>query len=304
MWLDRVISWVFPTLPFQGASWYPLWHAKERDGCLNRDRILYPTIVVAYLGHYVLFDRVMHLQPIEFWLAFRVSMTAVAWLTSACYFAPQFYRRSYYKVPAMIAGLAFCYSQARVLVWYEGSLYFYAFGFVIVSTVALRLSIAQSLFYACFVIACQWSSFYEAGIETPILVSATAITLIFVVFARSGYSAELRYFHADQQNIQNQKKIIELNIEFADRIRAFLPRQISSRLFHYVEDRKMTILQAIEEVLRPRRRDIACMFSDIRGFTRSTQGLGDAFLDEMVIPNVKECTLAIERNGGIPRKIG
>jgi class 3 adenylate cyclase len=204
----------------------------------------------------------------------------------------------------MIAGLAFCYFQARVLVWYEGSLYFYAFGFVIVSTIALRLSVAQSLLYAGLVIACQWASFLEAGIEAPLLFSATAITLIFVVFGRSGYSADLKYYDADQQNIQNQRKIIELNIEFADRIRAFLPREISSRLFHYVEDRKMTILQAIEEVLRPRRRDIACMFSDIRGFTRSTQGLGDAFLDEGVIPNVKECTLAIERNGGIPRKIG
>lgn len=304
MWLDRAISWVFPTLPFQGAAWYPLWQAKERDGFLKLARILYPLIGVAYLGHYIFFDRVMHLQPIEFWLTFRVSMAAIAWLTSACYFAPWFYQRRYYKLPAMIAGLAFCYSQARVLVWYEGSLYFYAFGFVIVSTVALRLSVAQSLLYAGMIIACQWASFIEASIETPLLFSASAISLIFVVFARSGYSAELRYFHADQQNIQNQRKIIELNIEFADRIRAFLPREISARLFHYVEDRKMTILQAIEEVLRPRRRDIACMFSDIRGFTRSTQGLGDAFLDETVIPNVKECTLAIERNGGIPRKIG
>ena len=66
----------------------------------------------------------------------------------------------------------------------------------------------------------------------------------------------------------------------------------------------MTILQAIEEVLRPRHREIACLFSDIRGFTRATQGKGDAFLDEGVIPNVRECTYAVERSGGIPRKIG
>ncbi len=128
--------------------------------------------------------------------------------------------------------------------------------------------------------------------------------LIFIIFARSGYAAEVKYFKANQENIENQRRIIELNIEFADRIRAFLPKEISSRLFRYVEERRMTILQSIEEVLRPRRRDIACLFSDIRGFTRATQGNGEIFLDEGVIPNVKECTYAIERCGGIPRKIG
>jgi class 3 adenylate cyclase len=304
MWLDRAISWVFPTLSFQGAAWYPLWEAKERDGFLKLARILYPLVGAAYIAHYMFFDRVMHLEPIEFWFRFRVSMTTIAWLTSAFYLIPSLYQWSLYKLPAMLAGAVFCYFQARVLVWYEDTLYFYAFGFVIVATVVLKLSIAQSLVYAVLVIASQWASFNEAGIESPLLFSATAISLIFVVFARSGYSAEIKYFNANQQNIESQRKIIELNIEFADRIRAFLPREISTRLFHYVQDRRMTILQAVEEVLRPRRRDIACLFSDIRGFTRSTQGLGDIFLDEGVIPNVKECTLAIERNGGIPRKIG
>ena len=204
----------------------------------------------------------------------------------------------------MLAGVIFCYYQARVLVSYEGGLYFYAFAFVIVATVVLRLSIAQSLVYAGALIASQWHSYLEAGIRAPLLFSATAISLIFIVFARSGYAAELKYFKANQENIENQRRIIELNIEFADRIRAFLPKEISSRLFRYVKERSITILQAIEEVLRPRHREIACLFSDIRGFTRSTEGKGDVFLDEGVIPNVKECTYAVERSGGIPRKIG
>ena len=246
----------------------------------------------------------MKLEPLEFWFQFRMSMFAIAILTTAFYFVPTLYSIRYYKVPAMIAGAIFCYFQARVLIWYEGSLYFYAFGFVIVATVALRLSIVPSLIYGSLLIGSQWASYLDAGIGVPLLFSATAITLIFIVFARSGYSAEIRYFKANQQNIENQRRIIELNIEFADRIRAFLPKEISSRLFRYVEEKHMTILQAIEEVLRPRQRDIACLFSDIRGFTRSTQGKGDVFLDEGVIPNVKECTYAVERSGGIPRKIG
>jgi class 3 adenylate cyclase len=301
---DRIISWVFPSLTLQGTPWYPLWEMKERRDFLILARILFLFVAAAYVAHYFFFDRVMKLEPLEFWFQFRMSMTVVALLTAVFYFTPALYDVKYYKMPAMIAGALFCYFQARVLVWYEGGLYFYAFAFVIVATVVLKLSIAQSLTYAGALITAQWHSYIEADIGVPLLFSATAISLIFIVLARSGYAAELKYFRANQENIENQRKIIELNIEFADRIRAFLPKEISSRLFRYVEERRMTILQAIEEVLHPRHREISCLFSDIRGFTRATQGKGDIFLDEGVIPNVKECTYAVERCGGIPRKIG
>jgi class 3 adenylate cyclase len=304
MWLDRIIAWVFPTIALEGTPWLQLWQANQRRDFIVRARLLYLIVGLAYVGHYLFFDRVMKLEPIEFWFQFRMSMLLLAWVTAGFYFVPALYGLRYYKLPAMIAGAVFCYFQARVLVWYEGSLYFYAFAFVIVATVALSFSIVQSIAYAALLIGSQWHSYLEANIGTPLLFSATAITLIFIVFARTGYAAEVKYFKANQQNIENQRRIIELNIEFADRIRAFLPKEISSRLFRYVEEKRMTILQAIEEVLRPRQRDIACLFSDIRGFTRATQGKGEVFLDEGVIPNVKQCTYVVEGCGGIPRKIG
>jgi class 3 adenylate cyclase len=55
--------------------------------------------------------------------------------------------------------------------------------------------------------------------------------------------------------------------------------------------------------LRPRKQNIACLFSDIRGFTEGSKDL-DAFIRDSVLPNVKESTNAIEIYGGIPRKIG
>jgi class 3 adenylate cyclase len=203
----------------------------------------------------------------------------------------------------MISGAVFCYFQAKVLLWFEGSVYFYAFGFVIITTVIQKISILKSLAYALALIAIQWSLFIEAGLEPPLLYSATAVALVFVTFARSGYLSEVRYYVANQQNIETQTRIIEMNVEFTDRLRAFLPEEIAGRLFRYVEEQKMSILQAIEEVLRPKEKVVSCLFSDIRGFTKSTQNVGD-FLNDAVIPNVKECTNAVEANGGIPRKIG
>jgi hypothetical protein len=86
-------------------------------------------------------------------------------------------------------------------------------------------------------VVAQWPSFVEAGIGVPLLASAVASTFVFIMFARSGYATELNFFRANHENLESQRQIIELNIEFSDRIRAFLPREISSRLFRYVEER-------------------------------------------------------------------
>ena len=120
---------------------------------------------------------------------------------------------------------------------------------------------------------------------------------------RSRYSDEVRHFLAVQQNLQAQKEVIELTIEFSDRIRALLPKEISTRLTHHLSQEGLTVLQAMDEVLSPRKKRISCLYTDIRGFTRGTKDL-DNYIGGAVIPNVKECTLPIEENHGIPRKIG
>jgi class 3 adenylate cyclase len=266
-------------------------------------KIIYPIIACAYVAHFYLFDKPMNLQPMAHWQYFRLSMAGVSVATWLFYTSRTFVQARWYKLPAICTGAVICYFQARVLVWYDASVYFYAFGFVIVAAILLRLGIALSVLYAACIIASQWSSFVEAGLDRPLLYSASVISLIFVVLARSSYSAEVKYFRASQENIDNQRQLIELNIEFTDRLRAFLPKEISRRLFGYVEERRMTILQAIEEVLRPKQKQITCLFSDIRGFTKKTKSAA-SFVDEGVIPNVRKCTQVIEANGGIPRKIG
>jgi class 3 adenylate cyclase len=250
-----------------------------------------------------MFDKVVGLEPIEFWFRFRMSMAGLAGLLFAFYLSPRCCSIRFYKLPSMIAGAVFCYFQAKVLVWYGDSIYFYAFGMVIIATFVHKTSVLKSLAYATFLIAIQWGAFLEAGLELPLLYSATAVTLMFLIFARSGHVSEIRYYAANQQNVETQTRIIEMNVEFTDRLRAFLPEEIARRLFRYVEEQKMSILQAIEEVLRPKEKVVSCLFSDIRGFTKSTQDVGN-FLNDAVIPNVKECTHAVEANGGIPRKIG
>ncbi len=301
--LEKTLVWLFPTLHLQGTPWLRLWLERERTDFVRIARILYPLISVAYLLHFFLFDLPMNLQPIEHWRYFRTSMSGLAFATFLFYCSNNFIQSRWYKLPAAIMGAVICHFQARVLVWYEESVYFYAFAFVILATIMLRTGVAIGLAYATTLFAVQWSSYIEVELDEPLLYSATVISSLFILMARSTQAAEVKYFSAAQENVANQRRLIELNIEFTSRLRAFLPREISRRLFGYVENQHMTVLQAIEEVLRPRHKDIACLFSDIRGFTKSTQGTS-TYVDEGVIPNVRRCAQAIEDHGGIPRKVG
>ncbi len=85
MWLDRIISWFFPTIALEGTPWLHLWESNHRRDFVLRARILYFLVGLAYVAHYMFFDRVMGLQPIEFWFRFRMSMSCLACLTASFY---------------------------------------------------------------------------------------------------------------------------------------------------------------------------------------------------------------------------
>jgi class 3 adenylate cyclase len=97
--------------------------------------------------------------------------------------------------------------------------------------------------------------------------------------------------------------MIEMNIEFSDRIRSFLPKEISTRLTSQLAEADLSVPDAVKRVLTPATRTIACLFTDIRGFTNGTKG-GDSFIYDGVIPNTSLCSALIEKYRGIPRKIG
>jgi class 3 adenylate cyclase len=94
-----------------------------------------------------------------------------------------------------------------------------------------------------------------------------------------------------------------MNIEFSDRIRSFLPKEISDRLTRQLAETELSVPDAVKRVLTPATRTIACLFTDIRGFTKGTKG-GDSFIYDGVIPNTSLCSALIEKYRGIPRKIG
>jgi class 3 adenylate cyclase len=299
---DMILVYCLPQVLLEGTPWLTAWKERERKDFETLARIFFPLSAVLYAAHYFLFDRPMELEPSEHWLKFRVSMAALSTAAFIFYLSP-LSRGPFYRLPAVIASLAFCYSQARVTVWYPEAPWLYCFLFVGICTLVLRTSLLKSLLFAAAAIFLQVPSLIESGVPEPTLASAVFVTMILIVASRSGYVGDIRYFLLNQQNIDTQRKNIELNIEFTDRIKSFIPGEIARRLDLFLQNRNATVLQAIDEVLRPRKRQIACLFSDIRGFTEASKEL-DTFIGDLVLPNVKACTSAIDESGGVPRKIG
>ncbi|MGI9328720.1 MAG: adenylate/guanylate cyclase domain-containing protein [Pseudomonadales bacterium] len=299
---DKFISYIFPLSLLEGTPWLRAWKDKEREDFVAVARIFFPVAALLYLGHFVFFDLAMGLEPKSFWLKFRASMATVAMVATLFYLTP-WCKKRFYRAPAIIVCLLFCYFQGRVVVWYPEAPWLYCFLFVGICSLLLKASIVISAMFAAVAISLQWASLLEANIAVPVISSAAAVTLILILASRSGYTAEIRYFLLSQQNIASQKKNIEMNIEFTDRIKSFIPGEIAKRLEEHLSSGRMTVLQAIDEVLRPKKQNVACLFSDIRGFTEASKDL-DEFIGELVLPNVKACTSAIDENGGVPRKIG
>lgn len=279
-----------------------MWEEKERATFTLICRFFFPIAGLLYVGHFYFYDLAMGLEPTQKWFTFRMSVAALSFLTFAFYASPLASSR-FHKVPAIITTWVFCYTQSLVTTWWDGTPWLFSFVFTTGAVMVIRSSPLNSIALASLIIATQTPPLIEAGVPLSSIISTGFVCLIVLLVVRTSYMADIRNFVLNQENIAAQKKIIELNIEFADRLRAFIPKVIASRLEDYINQNRLTVLQAAVEVLKARRTNVACLFSDIRGYTQGSKDL-DSFVTNSVLPEMKACSDKVEDYAGIPRKVG
>ena len=301
-WIETTITYLFPTILLEGKPWRSMWEEKERASFVLISRYLFFLAGIGYVGHYFFYDKLMDLQPIDKWFAFRMGAAGISFATLIYYFSPLAKSR-FHKLPAIITCWVYCYTQAMVTTWWDGTPWLFSFVFVTGVVMTFRLSPLNSITIASLIIATQTPSLIESGVPLSSIVSAGFVTLLVLMVVRTAHIADIRNFVLNQENVAAQKQIIELNIEFADRVRAFIPKVIAKRLEDYVTQNRLTVLQAAVEVLKARKTNVACLFSDIRGYTQGSKDL-EAFVNKSVLPEMKACSDKVEEHLGIPRKIG
>lgn len=301
-WIETAISYLFPAVLLEGKPWRAMWEEKERSTFVLIARFFFPIAGSLYVGHYFFYDVPMGLEPLDRWFTFRMSVAALSFGAFIFYTSP-LSRKSYYKAPAVIACWIYCYTQSLVTTWWDGTPWLFSFVFTVGAVMVVRTSPLKSIVLATLIIATQTPALLTAGVPLTSIVSTGFVCLILLMAVRTSHLADIRNFALNEENVAAQKKIIELNIEFADRLRAFIPKVIASRLETFVSRNRLTVLQAAVEVLRARKTNVTCLFSDIRGFTKGSKDL-EAFVSNSVFPEMKACSDTVEEYCGIPRKVG
>ncbi len=301
-WFESVIVWMFPTILVDGTPWHRMWEEKDKESFLLVSRFFFPLASIAYIGHYFFYDIPNNLEPIEDWMAFRIFMASFSFATFMFYIS-SFTRIGWYRLPAILTCWLICVSQAYVALVHGLESWVFCYILIALTALSLRMSAFKSSLFVVVTVLSQAPILLEAGIPVSYIFTGFVVTMVFTLVVRSSLLSEVKSFLLNQENIAAQKKIIELNLDFSERLRSFIPRVIAQRLENYVEHERMTVLEASIEVLAPRKIDVACLFSDIRGYTQGSKEL-DEFISQSVIPEVKACSDAIEDLQGIPRKIG
>ena len=301
-WFESFVAYLFPTILIEGEEWRAQWKESERESFIVIARIFFPFVSLGYVLHYFLFDKPMGLEPLDHWFKFRM-ITAGALLVCFAFYLSPIAKHRFYKVPTVIMAGVLCTSQAYVAKWYGLEAWVFCFLFVLAGVLVLRSTALKSLVFAILVIAIQTPILIDADVALSNIISGAIVTIMITLAIRSAYLSDVRHFLLNQQHNEDQRRINELSIEFSNRIASFIPKVIANRLDAYVNRDRMSVLEASVEALKAKQCDIACLFSDIRGYTQGSKHL-DSFVNESVLPEVKLCADAVENRSGIPRKIG
>ncbi|MBX9767877.1 MAG: hypothetical protein K2X47_11445 [Bdellovibrionales bacterium] len=293
-----LIELLTPKILVRATAYGMAWEQKERDRFLSVIKPALIIMMIGYVGHHYFVDRPQNLE----WGTYRFSMAALALVTYL------FYRSSYariwslYRVPAIVTFTTFCISQSMTIEWYSKVPYLYSYVYVFIVTWILQLGVGASLAFAASIMFFQWPYNLHSGEAPAMLLSAGFVSLALIAFVRIGMKTEIQLFIAGRREMEAQQKTIELELEFTDQILRFLPKEIVRRIRYLMSDYKMSVLQAVDEVLRLRSARVAALFSDIRGFTRLSREFSD-FQQNVVAPNMKESVSIAEKYEGVPRQI-
>jgi len=298
--LEKVLIWLFPRLQLEGTPFYEGWHNQERILDVRFWRYLFFALALVSIAK----GQFMPPAPTPVkWAQQHWALATLCFATAAAYCLPAILRARAYRYPAAISLLVFCYLVAGTMVGFGKEHYLVTFIVIIVAAWCLRTSVFSSVCFVAAAIYLQWDYSHLAGVSQAVAVSFSSGVVVFVAIARSDYAGRIRYYVAEQTMLATQEQAIEISIEFSDRIRAFLPKEISNRVTREIVEAQLSVQQAVEAVLRPKDQQICCLFTDIRGFTRGTKE-NAAFVSDGVIPNVVRCSRLVENHHGIPRKVG
>lgn len=300
--IRKFFQYAWPELALDGTPWRGTWQQSDRERFSNISRIFFVAAALGYLAHFFFFDVANDLSPLWAWGLFR-GAAAVLCVVCFIFYSSRWVRVKYFRFPAMIVMAIGCHAQAQVTFFYSDAPWIYPFAFIFGAVLILQMSPLKSLMFSIPVTISCFSPLLAAGVEENALYSAAVFFCLVSALARTAQVFEIEAFLRENERDESRREVINLGKDFENRLKSFIPRVIAERIENRINLQNMSALEATIDVLQPKKMEVSCLFSDIRGFTQGSKDL-DSFLLESAIPEVKACSDAVEDNRGIPRKIG
>lgn len=298
---------LFPTIELEGTLWQNLWDEERRQQFKMRMRFVWLIAAVGYVAHFFLVDMPAEVKPLPLWATYRFGLAACFLACSLLTFTRFIENRSWYWVPYAFMTLVGCSLQAVSMLWDPRVPVFFSFILPAMMVAILGFGLIPSLFFISAIFALQWEPLHQAMSSDPegarLIVSAFLAEIVWTILVRSGYSKDVQTFIKRQLLIQERQKVIEGQKELTNQLKGFVPSEIFNRIVTFNKKHRMTMTQATDEVIRPRKKMVACIHSDIRSFTRNSKDV-DSYLMDRAIPNIRLITEIAESRRGIARLVG
>jgi class 3 adenylate cyclase len=259
-------------------------------------------MVFGYPFHYFVVDKNLGLTVNDKWIQYRMGIALLALVGFAMSFIPRYGKTSVTRIYLGLLGLVTAYFQSVSMSWSSQVHYLWSIFIIVAFASFLRISLMPTLIYCIAGMYIQLEPHLSAGVDIHALIGSNMVGLSLLAILRSRTKDDVRIYIEQQEKIVLERLHIDKQKEMTAYLFKITPKVIKDRLLDLIENQRYNVFQAMNEVLRIRRRNIACIFSDIRGYTNSSKS--DTFLDELAIPNMKHATSLVETNGGIPRRIG
>jgi class 3 adenylate cyclase len=299
--LDRILTFLFPTLGIPRPEWLTIWQQSEFKAFTAGARAICVAWAVIYGVHYWLVDIPAQKEHLELWAMQRALTAGSNFAVLALTFTRVYRDSKFYRLPLLIVTAITINQQAQAMAWRTDVPFFYVPLQAFLGITLMRLSPIVSILLLPLVLAAGKEAFFVRPGQNHHMVSASIVVAMLLYVVRSRMKTDLRAFVAEQVTLESQKNLIAAQQALVDQLRRFLPREIYRRVQTLATDRGWTALQASDEILRPRSSLAAILHSDIRGFTRLTNGTD---FRQIVSRAQQLGTEAVEKFRGIPRLHG
>lgn len=301
-WFEKFILAFHPPIQIP-SKWNDLWQDEIKKGFKVTATIFCIFWAITYLLHYFYVDIPLKKEPLSDWAFYRFSCAAVSIIALILTFMPKVFSSKYRKYPIAIAGIYFTFMQAESMVWREQIPYLYITIIPALTALTISTSVLNSMVFMTLGYTASIPGILARPEETAYIFSSHVVGLLFVCTVRSTYAHKVKAFISSQESLESKKKIIELQTEIQDQIKSFLPKIIYNDFKEKVDSKRMSVHEAFNEVTEIRERTAAILYSDIRGFTKSSR-ISRSYLKEQVVPNLQDSASIVEKHFGVPRQIG